>query len=295
MPRIGIYEKALPPVETWKERLETARAAGYDFVELSVDESDSRMARLGWSPGERKSFRDTVRESGIDIPSLCLSCHRKYPLGSADPAIRKKARSIMESAIRFAVDTGIRTIQLAAYDVYYEPSTAETKKYFLQGLEEAVSIASGAQIMLAAEIMDHPLVNSITRWKTYAEQIRSPWFQVYPDVGNLSAWWNDVPRELELGLDRITSIHLKDTLAVGPGFPGKFKEVPFGEGCVDFVEIFRTLSALRYQGSFLIEMWTEKSPDPIMEIEHAREWILGKMAEAGICVDPRPLRPEVIP
>ncbi len=31
------------------------------------------------------------------------------------------------------------------------------------------------------------------------------------------------------------------------------------EGCVDFVGIFKTLHELNYRGSFLIEMWTEKS------------------------------------
>ena len=35
--------------------------------------------------------------------------------------------------------------------------------------------------------------------------------------------------------------------------------MPFGEGCVDFVGIFKTLHELNYRGSFLIEMWTEKA------------------------------------
>lgn len=35
-----------------------------------------------------------------------------------------------------------------------------------------------------------------------------------PDVGNLSAWGNDVPAELKLGIDRIAAIHLKDTQPV---------------------------------------------------------------------------------
>ena len=39
--------------------------------------------------------------------------------------------------------------------------------------------------------------------------LASPWFTVYPDVGNLSAWGNDVPAELKLGIDRIAAIHLK--------------------------------------------------------------------------------------
>ncbi len=90
------------------------------------------------------------------------------------------------------------------------------------------------------------------------EMLASPWFTVYPDVGNLSARGNDVPAELKLGIDRIAAIHLKDTRPVTGQSPGQFRDVPFGEGCVDFVGIFKTLHELNYRGSFLIEMWTEK-------------------------------------
>ena len=33
---LGLYEKAMPKTLTWKEKLEAARAAGYDFVEISL-------------------------------------------------------------------------------------------------------------------------------------------------------------------------------------------------------------------------------------------------------------------
>lgn len=57
--------------------------------------------------------------------------------------------------------------------------------------------------------------------------------------------------------------------------------VPFGEGCVDFLNVFRKLKALNYRGTFLIEMWTEKADEPVQEIINARRWIEAKMAEAG--------------
>ena len=37
---VGIYEKALPVDLVWEERLRLAAQAGFDFVELSIDESD---------------------------------------------------------------------------------------------------------------------------------------------------------------------------------------------------------------------------------------------------------------
>ena len=41
---LGIYEKALPAGECWLERLKLAKALGFDFVEMSLDETDPGAA-----------------------------------------------------------------------------------------------------------------------------------------------------------------------------------------------------------------------------------------------------------
>ncbi len=278
---LGIYEKALPPETTWRRKLEIARDTGYDFVEISIDETDRRLARLEWTQEERLELVKNIAETGVRIPSMCLSGHRKFPLGSEDPETRKTALVIMKKAIELAVDLGIRNIQLAGYDVYYTPGNARTRENFLNGLKQAVNWAAKAEVMLSMEIMDHPLLNSISRFLEYSRKISSPWFTVYPDIGNLSAWGNDITEEITRGIHQISAIHLKDTKAVSGVFNGQFKEVPFGEGCVDFPAFFSLLNELDYKGPFLIEMWTEKADDPILEIKKAREWMLKKMEEGG--------------
>jgi len=278
---VGIYEKALPKTMGWPERFEAAGAAGYDFLELSVDETPERMARLDWSLAERLHFFKTSRSSGVTVPSLCLSGHRKIPFGSADPVLRSQAAEFMEKAILFASDTGIRVIQLAGYDVYYEPSTPDSIERYGEGMERALEIAARNQVMLALETMDTPFLNSISKYLLLKERLPSPWFAVYPDLGNLTAWGNDVTRELTLGINHIVGIHVKETRPVAPGFPGAFRDVPFGEGSVDFVRCFRTLHDLRYAGPFLVEMWTEKAADPLQEIARARRWIGERLAAGG--------------
>ncbi|CAI0987828.1 L-ribulose-5-phosphate 3-epimerase [Serratia quinivorans] len=279
---LGIYEKALPKHLTWPERLALAKACGFDFVEMSVDESDERLARLSWSKEQRLSLVSAMLETGISIPSMCLSGHRRFPFGSHDDALRQRAFEMMEQAIQLAKDVGIRTIQLAGYDVYYEQQDESTLARFTEGMQWAVERAAAAQVMLAVEIMDTAFMNSISKWKAWDACLASPWFTVYPDVGNLSAWGNDVAQELALGIDRIAAIHLKDTYPVTDSSPGQFRDVPFGEGCVDFVAVFRTLKQLNYRGAFLIEMWTEKAEEPVAEIVQARRWIEQKMQQGGM-------------
>ncbi|MFA3779183.1 L-ribulose-5-phosphate 3-epimerase [Yersinia sp. 1652 StPb PI] len=279
---LGIYEKALPKHLSWPERLALAKACGFDFVEMSIDETDERLARLSWSKAQRLSLVDAMLETGIAIPSMCLSAHRRFPFGSHDDELRKQAYLLMQQAIQLAKDVGIRTIQLAGYDVYYEEQDAGTLRRFTEGLQWAVQQAAAAQVMLAVEIMDTPFINSISKWKVWDNCLASPWFTVYPDVGNLSAWGNDVSNELSIGIDRIAAIHLKDTYPVTDQSPGQFRDVPFGEGCVDFVNVFKTLNQLNYRGAFLIEMWTEKAEEPVAEIVQARRWIEQRMQQGGL-------------
>jgi hexulose-6-phosphate isomerase len=282
MSTIGIYEKALPKEITWMERLELAKDLGFHFVEMSVDETDDRLSRLDWTPAEREEVREAIRATGIRIQSMCLSGHRRFPLGSADAEVREKALVLMQKAVDLASDLGIRTIQLAGYDVYYEDKTVSSRYYFLENLKKCVAMAEEKQVVLSIEIMDDTFMSSISKFMKIKAQISSPYLQVYPDLGNLSAWpENDVVFELQQGIGHITSIHLKDTKAVTPTYPGKFKNVPFGEGCVDFDGCLKTLKQLEYNGSFVIEMWSETSDTPEAEIQVAKNYLYPKMKEAG--------------
>ncbi len=278
---LGLYEKAMPADLSWKERLDAANELGFDFVEMSVDEADHRLARLEWTKQERKDFVSMVLDSPVRVPTMCLSGHRRFPLGHHDDAIRNKGLEIMQQAIDLASDVGIRTIQLAGYDIYYEAGNAHTRQRFFEGLEAATEMASKAHVMLAMEIMDYPLMNSVSRFLRYQEEIASPWFCVYPDLGNLSAWGNDVPEELLLGLEYTVGVHLKDTLAVTGERQGTFKNVPFGAGCVDFASFFNLMSEVEYRGTYLIEMWDDGSPDWKKRIQAAKDFLAGEAQKGG--------------
>ena len=51
---LGLYEKAMPSDLTWKEKLETAKEAGYDFVEISIDEQTQSLPV--WSGRRKKDW-----------------------------------------------------------------------------------------------------------------------------------------------------------------------------------------------------------------------------------------------
>lgn len=255
--RVGLYEKALPNDMSWSEKLRTTKELGFDFLEISIDESDERRRRLDWDDQTIYQLRRQCEQYELPLHSMCLSAHRKFPFGSADPAIREQAVIHMEKAIALAYKLGIRTIQLAGYDVYYEAASHETHQRFIQGMKHAAQLAERAGVMLAIEIMDTDYLNSLSKFEVLNRQINSPFFTAYPDVGNISGWNYDVCTELALSKPHIAQIHLKDTYRITPNYQGQFRDLVIGDGDVNFNAIFQTLKQTDCVVPLVIEMWAQ--------------------------------------
>jgi len=255
--RVGLYEKALPNELSWEDKLKQTKELGFDFLEISVDESDERRSRLDWNDEEVYALRHLCEKHGVPLQSMCLSAHRKFPFGSADPAIREQAVIHMEKAISLAYKLGIRTIQLAGYDVYYEPADKVTHQRFIEGMKLSAQLAERSGVMLAVEIMDTDYLNSLSKFEVLSREVNSPYFTAYPDVGNISGWNYDIVTELELSKPHITQIHLKDTYKVTDEYKGQFRDLVIGDGEVDFNAIFETLKETECVVPLVIEMWAQ--------------------------------------
>ena len=269
---LGVYEKAIPGDLSWREKLQAAKDAGYDFMEISIDETDAKLARLEWTREERMELVDLMSEIGLPLRSMCLSGHRKYPLGSPDPAIEARSMEIMEKAILLADDLGIRIIQLAGYDVYYEESSVQTKAWFLENLRKAAEMAAVRGIILAFETMETDFMNTVWKSMYYVDAVGSPYLGVYPDSGNLTnaalSSNGNVLEDLNSGRGHIVALHLKETL------PGIFREVPFLTGHVDFKSVIAQAWDLGIR-RFVTEMWYVGNDSWADDIRFA----CGKMSE----------------
>lgn len=254
---LGIYEKAMNNKWSLEEKIIIAKKAGFDFMEFSIDESDARLARLDWSDKEIAEAQSLLVKHQFNFNSMTLSGHRKYPFGSKDPKIRTRAKDIMLKAIILAKKLGIRTVQLAGYDVYYEKEDEQTRQNFIEGMRWAVTVAAKYSVTLAFEIMDTRFMGTISRGLTYVNMIDSPYLQIYPDLGNVYQWTNkeDLYNEFELAKNHLVAFHFKDTV------PGKFRDTPFGTGTVDFPYMLKILKDLKLNQPIMIEMWSLNKAD----------------------------------
>ena len=253
--RLGLYEKSMPSTLTWVEKLTIAKKSGFDYLEISIDESDAKLARLDQPTDE---IKEAIQKTSVPISSMCLSGHRKYPLGSHDKEIQKKSLEIMKKAIDFAADLGIRIIQLAGYDVYYEDGDLYTNHDFETNLKKCVEMAAEKGVVLGFETMETPFMDTVEKAMRYVNLVSSPYLGVYPDIGNLKnaslLYGVDVDEDLMCGKGHIFASHLKETV------PGKYREIPFGTGHTEFVKNIKTLKRLGVR-MFVGEFWYVNNKD----------------------------------
>lgn len=275
--RVGLYEKAMPGGLGVEGMLKEALEAGYDHLELSVDESDARLARLEWTKAERDEAVRAQRAVGLGIRTMCLSGHRKYPLGSPEAGIRARSLEIMEKAIQLADALGIRVIQLAGYDVYYGEGNANTRAWFRENLHKSVEMAQRYGVLMGFETMETPFMDTVGKAMGHVVEVGSPYLGVYPDLGNLTnaavKYGGDVYADLACGRGHLLAMHLKETR------PGQYRDMEFGQGHVDFVQGIRAAQALGID-LFVTEFWHDGRQSWRQRLRQVRTFIQEKAAAA---------------
>ncbi len=261
----------MPAELSWAEKLQVAKECGYNFLEISIDETDEKLSRLDMPYAQRVELLNIMAEAQLPIHTMCLSGHRKYPMGSMDNGVIQRSMDIMEKALEFAQHLGIRIIQLAGYDVYYESSSERTRERFTENLFRAVSLATKYGVMMGFETMETEFMNTVSKAMHFVKLINSPYLGVYPDVGNITnaakLYSSDVLEDLRSGSGSLVAVHLKESL------PGIFREVPFGQGHVDFRAVIETTWGMGVR-RYVTELWrTDDSWRA--SIEHASAMMRG--------------------
>lgn len=263
---LGVYEKAMPNSLTLEEKLKYAKELGYDFLELSIDETHEKLSRLDWDKKTIDELVFAMKKIDLPIRSLCLSGQRKYPMGSTDENIRKNSMEIITKAIKLADALGVRIIQLAGYDVYYEKGSETTKKLFMDNLKVAVEIASKYGIILAFETMETEFMDTVYKAKKVVDEINSAFLKIYPDLGNIKnsslIYNHNVLDDINTGKGSIVAAHIKESL------PGHYREIPFLTGHVNFKECLTALWKLEVR-RYVTELWYTGSEDFTVDLKFA--------------------------
>ena len=148
----------------------------------------------------------------------------------------------------------------------------------MENLKTAVKWAEKAGVVLAFETMENEFMNTVEKAMKYVSLVNSPYLKIYPDSGNLTNaavnYKNDVIEDFELGRGHVVALHLKETV------PGKFREIPYGTGHVDFEAMIEKAWDMGVR-KYVTEFWYTGNPDWRDDLDDAMSMftkILGETA-----------------
>lgn len=265
---LGLYEKAMPGTLTWREKLEAAKNAGFDYVEISIDQTEEKISRIHMTKQERMELVQTMYEVELPIRTMCVSALTTYSLGNEDPALCQRGVEILEKCIELADDLGIRIIMIPGYDVYYEPSTKETQNRFLDNLRKLTLYAAKYGVLLEMETMENDFMNTVWKAMYYVDKVDSVYLGVYPDTGNIKnaavRYNSDEASDLISGKGHISSLHLKESK------PEIYREVPYGCGHVDFQKMIHAAWEIGVR-KYVTEFWYAGNENWMDDLKNAND------------------------
>ena len=249
---IGLYEKAMRNSLNWREKLECAKECGYDYVEMTIDASEEKIARVYSSKKERAQLVQTMFEVELPIRSMSVSALTKFAIGDPEEKKRERGVEILHKSIELAADLGIRVVMVPGYDIYFGESTLETKRLFLENIKKATEYAAACGVALGFETMENEFMNTVGKAMKYVSLVDSPYLKIYPDCGNITnaavLHSHDVCEDLSLGKNHVVALHLKESK------PGIFREVPYFTGHVPFERLIETAWGLGVR-RYVTELW----------------------------------------
>ncbi|MCL2462156.1 MAG: sugar phosphate isomerase/epimerase [Defluviitaleaceae bacterium] len=237
------------------QKFALAREAGFDGVELSLDETGALS--LDSSESDIVSVREMAAKSGIELYSLATGLYWKYPLTAAGPAARAKAENIVRKQLETAALLGCDTIlvlpglvsglepggDVVPYDTVYNRA--------LEALTRLAPYAAEQKVAIGLENVWNKFLLSPLETRDFIDKINSPFVKAYFDVGNVVR--DGYPEQwIRILGSRIAKVHFKDYKRAVGTLDG-FCDLLSGD--VDYPEVMKALGEAGYDGWVTAEVF----------------------------------------
>lgn len=235
---------------------------------------------------KRRELLDFVKSHGLKFSALCGDLGKGFHHKELNPALIEKSKRILDLAKE--LETDIVTTHIG---VVPEDKNAERYKIMQEACFELSGYADSIGSHFAIETGPEPS----RVLKEFLDSLGSKGVAVNLDPANLVMVVGDDPVDAVHNLkDYIVHTHAKDGIMVtrtNPEYiygvtPGPddiagiefFREVPLGEGGVDFSKYLKALEEVGYRGFLTIER--EAGADPSADIRKAKDHLKSVIANA---------------
>ena len=253
----SITLRAFPNGMTTMERVDLARKAGYQGVEINLEPAEEYTLATGEQA--LKQLATEIQARDMQVSAVYSREQWRHPITSEDPGVRSRGKEIISSLVRAsqllgtdavlvvpgAVDNGIfvQPPDIVRYDFAYQNA--------LMVLQElAVDLGERYGTYLCIENVWGKFLLSPLEFRQFVDDVGSKWAGVYFDVGNVlrtgfPEHWIPI-----LG-QRIKRVHFKD-FRVAVDNIGGF--VTLLEGDVNWPAVREALLSITYDGWITAEV-----------------------------------------
>ena len=264
--------------EDYEAKIRHAKSLGFDFGQLSIWNMDF------YTDENLIALKNLLRELDFTVTDLWCGWSEpvvwKYPdkyttLGLVPKEYRAKRLEELKKGGRFAYELGVKNIISHTGYVPDDP-TAEEHIGVVKALKElCAELRERGQTFSFETGEELPLTLSIMMSEIGLDNVG-----VNFDPANLiSGGRSTNPCDaMELLGSRITGFHVKDAVPAKFGEYGG-KQMPIGEGKVNFKQLLTQLKELGYKGDVVIEHEMHTRPDRDGDIIQSREYIENIISE----------------
>ena len=243
-------------------RLDAAKAAGIDVVQLSMDCAGLPMMPDEISPELAVKIRRAAAERGIKIASVAGTFNMCHPDAEQRQTGLRRLRVLAEACAQLGTSkihlcTGTRSRD-GMWRNHPDNNTPEAWKDMAACVREATRIAQQHRVTLAFEPEVNNVVNSAQKARRLLDEIGSPFLKVTFDAANIYPA-GQLPRMKEI-LDEAFALLGKDIVlahAKDVDRDGDAGHLAAGHGKLDYDRYVSLLHQYRFAGPLLLHSLTE--------------------------------------
>ncbi|MFD0588693.1 sugar phosphate isomerase/epimerase family protein [Paenibacillus sp. GCM10027627] len=270
---------------TIRECAELAKQAGFEGIELSLNES----GELGLNATDKEvlAIKAQLEEAGLEIAGLATGLYWQYSMTSSNAANRNKAIDICKKQLELASAFGVDAILVipGAVGVDFIPDSevvSYEKAYDLasEAIAKLVPYADSTGVAIAIENVWNKFLLSPLELRMFIDEQSSERVGSYFDVGNVVH--SGYPEQwIRILGHRIKKVHFKDYRRAAGGLHG-FVDLLAGD--VNFPAVVTALNEIGYSGYATAEMippYTHHTEQIIFNTSAAMDAILGRTNREG--------------
>lgn len=239
------------PQDCWESEFFLASAMNIDYIELIAERIHNTRNPI-WTEAGVFQLKELARQNDISMHAFCNDYIIDHSLVSCDDVLSQNLKLIEQGAI-----LGCEKYILPLFE--QSELTVDNVDQFVVPVRIIADHASkfGLTVCLETLLSGVELIEAV-------HAINHPSVKVVFDTGNRVAFGHDLPGDIQLLGNLISHVHIKDKNA-------RNENVILGTGLVNFLEVFKALDNIQYEGPYTFE--TNRGKNPIRTMKFNIEMI----------------------